>query len=254
VSYREFVPHAALRSHVDRLWASASSAPEGARPVLPDGCIDVLFDRLSGEVRVVGTMTRAQVLEPTDRSCLVAVRFRPGGALPFLRVPAEELTDRVVDARALGLRWATAEPLEAVSDPRDALDELEARLLTRLGAADAPHPIVAYATRALYSPDPPSIASLEASTGWSRQHLTRMFSRHVGVGPKVLARVARLQRAVVALQAPHREGLADLAADLGYFDQAHMALDFRSLAGVAPSAVRASRGSIFPIPSLLTEA
>jgi AraC-like DNA-binding protein len=253
VSYREFVPHAALRSHVDRLWASASSAPEGARPVLPDGCIDVLFDLLRGEVHVVGTMTRAQVLAPTERLCLVAVRFRPGGALPFLRVPAEELTDRVVDARDLGLRWATAEPLDA-ADPRDAVAELEARLLTRLGAADAPQPIVAYAARALYGSDPPSIASLEASTGWSRQHLTRMFSRHVGVGPKVLARVARLQRAVVALQCGAREGLADLAAHLGYFDQAHMALDFRRLVGVAPSAVRASRGSIFPIPSLLTDA
>jgi AraC-like DNA-binding protein len=253
VSYREFVPHAALRSHVDRLWTSASSTPEGARPVLPDGCIDVIFDLLSGEVHVVGAMTRAQVLAPTDRSCLVAVRFRPGGALPFLRVPAEELTDRVVDARALGLRWATEQPLEAVADLRDALEQLEARLLTRVGAADAPHPIIAYAARALFRPDPPSIASLEASTGWSRQHLTRMFSRHVGVGPKVLARVARLQRAVVALQCAEG-GLADLAAHLGYFDQAHMALDFRRLAGVAPSAVSASRGSIFPIPSLLTEA
>jgi AraC-like DNA-binding protein len=81
-----------------------------------------------------------------------------------------------------------------------------------------------------------------------------MFMRHVGVGPKALARVARMQRAVIALQDGSAESVASLAARLGYFDQAHMALDFRSLAGVAPSAVRASGGSIFPIPSLFADA
>jgi AraC-like DNA-binding protein len=73
----------------------------------------------------------------------------------------------------------------------------------------------------------------------------------VGVGPKQLARVARMQRSVDHLQRDvERETLAGAAAELGYFDQAHMARDFRELAGLAPRDIRAARGSIFPIRSL----
>ena len=79
-----------------------------------------------------------------------------------------------------------------------------------------------------------------------------MFCAEVGIGPKQLARVARLQRAVALLQGGSGS-LAAEAAALGYFDQAHMARDFRALAGVTPAAVRLERGSIFPIRSLLDE-
>jgi AraC-like DNA-binding protein len=79
------------------------------------------------------------------------------------------------------------------------------------------------------------------------------LSRHVGVSPKQIARVARLQRAVDELQRGRGVNLADAAVRLGYFDQAHMALDFRDLASVTPLIARASASSIFPIRSLFAE-
>ena len=73
-----------------------------------------------------------------------------------------------------------------------------------------------------------------------------MFRRHVGVSPKQLARVARLQRTLLAL---HDVPLAQLASAAGYYDQAHMTNDFSELAGVTPAEARDSV-SIFPIRSL----
>lgn len=252
-AFQELAPHPALRPFVDRLWARSDPASNGAVPtrILPDGCVDLIVDVTGGwDAMAVGTMTRATVFEPREPTRLVGVRFRPGGAAPFLATPADELTDRVVDAAALGARWLANAELDDRADPAAAVRLLERALLARLRAATAPDRIVAYAVSALCDPVPPSVAALARDIGWSRQHLARVLRRHVGVGPKRLARVARLQRAVDRLQRGADAGLADTAILLGYFDQAHMNRDFRDLARVTPRAVAAAAGSIYPIRSL----
>jgi hypothetical protein len=72
--------------------------------VMPDGCIDILVDCAAGAPAVVvGAMTRAQVVVFDAPVQLIAVRFRPGGAVPFLRLPVDELTDQDVACADLGL-------------------------------------------------------------------------------------------------------------------------------------------------------
>jgi AraC-like DNA-binding protein len=268
VSYRELTPHPALRAHVDRFWIRTPEAP-GARleaevapvRILPDGCIDVLIDLPTGVARVVGAMTRAVSFD-AESSRIAAVRFRPGGAAPFLRVTAAELTDRVVDSGQLGARWLDASGAgndPAFSDPacddpaRAALRELERELLERVSSA-ALERGAQHATRRLLAARAPGIDALARELGHSRQHLARLFREHVGVSPKHFARVARLQRAIDHVQRAPRAGLAGAALDLGYYDQAHMARDFNDLAGMTPLAARRARGSVFPIRSLWLEA
>jgi transcriptional regulator GlxA family with amidase domain len=77
------------------------------------------------------------------------------------------------------------------------------------------------------------IDALADTLGCSRRHLAKHFAHEVGVSPKVAARLIRFD------QARARVGsvpLARLAADHGFADQAHLAREFRALAGVAPSA------------------
>jgi AraC-like DNA-binding protein len=247
MAYRELVPHAALRLFVDRFWVrTGASATEPVR-ILPDGCIDLLLDLRRGRAAAVGTMTRARLYRADGPAAIAAVRFRPGGAVRFLRLDAHELTDRVVACDQLALDWI---PPVDDADPLAAVQALQGALLARVGGVAAPDPLVAFAVTALYGPRAPTVDALARRIGWTRQHLRRALRQHVGVGAKTLARVARLQRAVDRLQRG-RDGLAGAAADLGYFDQAHMARDFRALAGVGPASVRAAAGSIFPIRSLL---
>jgi AraC-like DNA-binding protein len=244
--YREHLPPAALAPYVDRFWTSDAVAPAPEvepRRILPDGCIDILIE-LTGDLarpRVVGTMTRALLIPAGAQPRIVAVRFRPGAAAAFLRVDADELTDLELELPALGL--------DLEIDPRDPRGSLERWLLARLPAHPqrvADHAIARLVTAA------PSLPELARETGWSRQWLTRECRRRVGVPPKQLARVARLQRAIITLQAiatrPRvpAHGLASLAPALGYFDQAHMAKDFRELAGCTPR----EAVSIFPIRSV----
>ena len=79
------------------------------------------------------------------------------------------------------------------------------------------------------------IGELATDVGWSRRHLTARFTDEFGVGPKQLARVLRFERSLGLLRRPQRPTLATIAAECGYADQAHMARDWRQLAGSSPS-------------------
>jgi AraC-like DNA-binding protein len=254
MTYCEYAPHPALAPFVDRFWSNAGTLglARSASRILPDGCIDVVVDLEDGaRAHVVGAMTSAMVLEPAAELCLLGVRFRPGGATSFLGSSAAELTDRVTDACDLGRPWLDRiRELEACTLP-SAVRALQTVLLAGLSAAPAPDLRVAHVVSALFAPEPPSIANLAQDLGWSRQHLARTLKEQVGVSPVQLARVARLQRALDALQRRAYASLAQAALQLGYFDQAHLARDFRELAGITPREAASSAGSIFPIHSLL---
>ena len=66
----------------------------------------------------------------------------------------------------------------------------------------------------------------------SERHLRRLVSSEVGYGPKRLARVLRLRRALARVRAGAE--LAEAAFEAGYADQAHFANECRALAGVPP--------------------
>jgi AraC-like DNA-binding protein len=82
------------------------------------------------------------------------------------------------------------------------------------------------------------VSELAAETGWSSRHLTSRFRAEIGLTPKAAARVVRFHRTrdlLVAHAAADGFRLADLAVTCGYFDQAHLAREFRALAGCPPS-------------------
>lgn len=80
--------------------------------------------------------------------------------------------------------------------------------------------------------------------GVTARHLRRAFTESVGIGPKEFARTVRLQRAVRT--AATSNDWARIAADAGYYDQAHLIADFREFLGLTPSAFlkRAGNGGV----------
>ena len=86
-----------------------------------------------------------------------------------------------------------------------------------------------------------TVEALRARGGLHLRELQRWFRDAVGVSPKWVIQRYRLHEALLALE-QGQATVAQLAADLGYADQAHFARDFRRVVGVAPSAYAASRG------------
>ncbi len=83
------------------------------------------------------------------------------------------------------------------------------------------------------------VAEVADDVGWSRRHLVNRFTSEFGVTPKDSARIARFSAAHSILRRPRIPALAEVAAVCGYYDQAHMARDWRELAGMSPSRWRA---------------
>jgi AraC-like DNA-binding protein len=90
---------------------------------------------------------------------------------------------------------------------------------------------------ALLAADPVRpIADVAAAVGVSHGHLDREFTRVVGLSPRRLARLLRVERLLAAIEPGSAVQWADLAADLGWTDQSHMIRDIKRHTGVTPSA------------------
>ena len=161
----------------------------------------------------------------------------------MLGLPASELVDAVATADVL---WGASavelgERVAAAASPLAALAALQAGIVGRLdGGPDA---VVAEAVQRLMPGRTDSIASLASSLSISERQLRRRCHAAIGLAPKVLQRVLRFQGLLAGVQselawgrAPAAAGLARLAAEAGYADQAHLTRECTRLAGLAPKA------------------
>ncbi|MFI6088645.1 helix-turn-helix domain-containing protein [Streptomyces sp. NPDC051218] len=218
------------------LWTRASGGAAGpVYPVLPDGCMDLLWT--GGKLLVAGPDTRAHRPEANVAARYVGIRFYPGTAPAFLGVPAHELRDRRVDLADL---WPSAEArrlTERMATARDPAAVLESVALARAGAVEPPDPLLAHVVKALDAGR--SIAATAEEAGINARRLHRRSLAAFGYGPKTLARVLRLQRALTLA----RGGLAyaETAVVAGFADQAHLARDVKELAGVPLSELLSPR-------------
>ncbi|HEY5146768.1 MAG TPA: helix-turn-helix domain-containing protein [Polyangiaceae bacterium] len=242
MKYREYAPAPALRAHVACYWSLEAADSSGHR-VLPDGCMDLLFDMSGcGGASLVGAMTTAIVTPPAARVTLFGVRFLPGEAFAFTEVPAREVLDVAVPLTEIWGRRAggLAERVVALTDMAARVRCLDQALLAaRPRAADAR---VRRAVQTLLrAPAPVGVAALASEAGVSERHLERAFVERVGMGPKRLGRIARLQRLLgrIAWCPADDEARpwATIASEFGFADQAHLAREVKALSGLTPTAL-----------------
>ena len=219
---------------VDAFWSFESTG--APHRVLPDGCMDALFDLSSAQASVVGAMSKATLVHAPRGTHVFGVRFRPGRASLFVDAVAAELRDaRVPLGRLVG--GAAARLTEQILAARTHEDRalVFAAFVhepgSRVRGNDAR---VDHAARALeQAHGEVSISHLARVVGLSERQLERVFRDRVGVRPKFFARVQRMQRAVRLLSREALSGAA-LAAAAGYADEPHLLRDFRALCGTTP--------------------
>src|SRR5438874_8679673 len=114
--------------------------------------------------------------------------------------------------------------------------DLEAVLIEHI--ARSADPAVAYAHSVLESGA--SVAEASSRVGLLPKTFVRRFREQVGLAPKQLSRVRRLQRILASIHRPADVDWCQVAAQHGYTDQAHLIHDFRDLTGVTPTAYRPS--------------
>ena len=233
MSYREHPPATALEPWLACAWERRG---DGGAPfrVLPDGCIDIVWTEGSG-AQVVGANTTAFLVGLRAGVRVAGVRMRPGAGAALLGVDAGALRDAHIPlADVWGDEGRRLEELLDGGDDRVGL--LLAALSARAPRTAPPDPLVGAAVRRLHDPGA-RVETLARELDVSARQLRRRFESAVGYGPKRLARVLRLERALAVARGG--EELAWAAAAAGYADQAHFAHDCRALAGISPSALLA---------------
>ncbi|GAB2796946.1 helix-turn-helix transcriptional regulator [Streptomyces chlorus] len=197
----------------------------GAGRVLPDGCMDLLWH--DGRLLVAGPDTHAHLTEGSASSPWAGIRFHPGTAPALLGVPAHELRDRRPDLTdlwpAAEVRRATAR-VNAAADPARGLEDLALRRAAE--AATPPDPVLRRVVAALDAGRP--VAGTADELGLSARQLHRRSLTAFGYGPKTLARILRLHRALARKGTPY----AETATRTGYADQAHLTREVRDLTGL----------------------
>ena len=246
--YEERDPPRTLHHVVRCFWLLRMEGPsEGAaEPAIPDGSPELIVsvgdpirarDR-TGRLRrqppamLVGQITRPFAVWPTGAVDLVAARLHPYGAV-WLTPTVSRITD---GWQALGANWTRLPTLMASARGADArvrvlADALE-RAIVRERGPDAR--VVRAVDRIVATHGAEPAARLAELSAVTPRHLQRLFADQVGVTPKLLARIRRVQRVFAAWRdAPGT--WSRVAAECGYFDQAHLVRDFREIAGGAPA-------------------
>ena len=217
-------PHA-----LDRVLACSWTAlPTGRHLLVPDACIELLW-LSTGPILVCGPEMTAWDFELPEGTAAVGVRFRPGALPHLLSIPASSIRDiRIPLGRIIG---------------EDAEDNLRIRIEASTDL-DARRRVLESFTAQLVAAAPndavPNAAHLADQFGLMARQLHRRCLFSFGYGPSILARILRFQRFLALAEtvgdaAGRRRGLALLAIDAGYSDQAHLAGDCRAITGQTPT-------------------
>jgi AraC-like DNA-binding protein len=247
--YTEIRPRLELARFIECFWILEGDASSQTERILPDGCAELIlnfgarfieYDDAGNAERqplnfLVGQITRPILIAPSGTVQLIGIRFHPGGTFPFFRFPMHEITNNIVEVGALGhsierdlvdRAWDEPSLLQKVTAVENSLFER---------ARNCKHDswIVGLAARIVDHRGRVSVDSLALLAGVTSRQLERRFLQEVGISPKLLCRILRFQQIFRAVN--ENDGRwAVVAADCGYYDQAHLIRDFKLFARQTP--------------------
>ncbi|NUP13868.1 MAG: AraC family transcriptional regulator [Polyangiaceae bacterium] len=203
---------------------------------LPHPTVHLTFEGPHGEV--VGVPTGAFRRELSGEGRVFGVKFRPAAFHPWLGTSVTAITDRRLDLSSVFGSDAAplAMAIAACSSAPACANVAEEFLLARLPQMPKETARVRDLVERMQTDATLTrVESAAALVEMDVRTLQRRFRQLVGVSPKWTIQRYRLHEAAAQLAQPNPPTLAALAADLGYFDQAHFARDFRAVVGFAPS-------------------
>ena len=221
---------------------------------LPDGTINIVFELAGVPKYIFDNATKRKIQKCSDvwfsgvlkdyitisasSEEMVVVVFKPGAGYPLTHQSAANFTDKVIPASEI-----FGEPilnlhhhLGAVTTPEDKFMVIENWLVGQFKQDDFYTKIIRYAINEIENaPSSIDISKLADKSGYSHKQFIQLFKKYVGITPKQFHRITRFNEILSAVESQEKIEWTFIAADCGYFDQAHFIKDFQSFSGLNPS-------------------
>lgn len=254
MNYQTFQPHSDLESLISCYWTLEVPAEPNAQRqrIIPDGCIEMAFilgddikryiseDEFILQPRsmVLGQTIEPFYIEPTGYVNTFAVRFYPYGFANFVTMPIKKLANKETPIELLFGEKPTKElelKITEATDTKERIEIIEKFLIDKLNDKTTIDNIVKMTIDALIATKGnASISTILKEDLSKRRQLERNFIKQIGVSPKQLGKVIRLQTALKMLLNNKTENLTHIAYESEYFDQAHFIKDFKEFTGINP--------------------
>ncbi|WP_422115983.1 helix-turn-helix domain-containing protein [Brachybacterium sp. UNK5269] len=241
IARRHPPPH--LRGWIRRYWIPVWDVPDGEvaeqRVLQYPVCLAAISPAYS---RLIGPNPGLSTTVLAGRSWAFGTMFAPAAGAVLARGPVSDLAGTWCDLEdvpaLVGLTAAVRALMSDLPEDREAHARCAALIeqrAERLGEPQGEDRLVNELVE-LVEQDQEllTVKQLCAVLGIGERSLQRLTARRLGLSPLWLIRRRRLQEAADGLRGP--EALSDLAARLGYADQAHFARDFRTSTGLTPGA------------------
>jgi AraC-like DNA-binding protein len=253
MDYQVYTPSAELQPFVKCFWSlqdEGHDVPVRQR-VVPDGCMELIFHYgdlyrqyfedgssiVQPKSFVFGQITTYLEIAPTGISGVVAARFLPEGLAPFLKLPVSTLENKAVPiGDVFGEKGKLLEQdIMAVGDNQERIQLIESFLLSMLADQYTIDRITKTCVETIFQTQGRlAVVELADKMNISRRNMERKFISAIGMSPKQLSRVARLQATLKMLGQEKISNLTSLAYENGYYDQAHFIKDFKEFIGASP--------------------
>ncbi|MBH5318627.1 AraC family transcriptional regulator [Paenibacillus sp. GSMTC-2017] len=243
-----YAPSSLLAPFVKHFWLVSWNLSEQSpfyQDVIPNPCVNLIIEQeRSG---IYGVASRKYTKELIGTGKVFGVKFKPGGFYPFMMKPLSSLTDQAIALKTIFPHDNNElfHALRSSERPEHLISLAQQLLAQQLPKVDENvhfiNQIIDYITTHTTIT---KVEQLCDQFQLSSRKLQRLFSQYVGVSPKWVIQLYRLQNAAEALDRGLANDFAKLSLELGYYDQSHFINDFKSIIGKTPEEyVRASAHS-----------
>ncbi|WP_026629006.1 AraC family transcriptional regulator [Dyadobacter alkalitolerans] len=254
MKYETFQPQPDLASFVKcyRTLEVPANDDAAKQRILPDACIELCF-MLGDDVKrftsesdfviqpremVLGQITEPYYIQPIGHVKSFAVRFYPYGFANLISTPIVQLANKETPISALfgpSIADDLSGKINHAIHTEQRIKVIEDFLLERMTNRATINKTVKLTVEALLTAKgSQSITSIVKNDLTKKRKLERAFSRQIGLSPKQLSKVIRLQAVLKMLLSQQTEGLTQVAYESEYHDQAHFIKDFKEFTGISP--------------------
>lgn len=254
MEYLTYKPHAELEPLINIYWSLKVPKQDdhSKQRIIPDGCIEMAFilgddiKRYTSEdeyiiqprAMVIGQITDPFYIEPVGQVDTFAISFFPLGFSNLINISLDELVNKETPLEQLFDPKIVSELVNNIieaASTEERIGIVEAFLFDRLQEVKVIDQVIRTTVDVIYQKGGNvKIADVLGDDKSNRRHLERQFKKQIGISPKQLGKVIRLQAALALLLDEEPESLTKIAYSSNYYDQSHFIKDFKDFTGITP--------------------